>query len=234
MKKLIIENRATFLLVVGGFLGFCVLLGIWNGLIDISIGVSGLLYMLLVVGMLLVVASLTFSDMSTKEGRIRLLMTPAPARDIFLSRLLVVLPGVILLGVAGYFVMGYTGLLADGVMHGDWNTDVVRGFVGLWPSDWHVAAFLSGLFMLNETAFILGSVLWPRRSFIKTLAVMVAIQMIFTLLTALLVKAIYLSGLAVTDLPDWAPYCPTAILWVISAVLIYVAYRRFKHKTLIR
>lgn len=234
MKKLIIENRATFLLVVGGFLGFCVLLGIWNGLINISIGVSGLLYMLLVAGMLLVVASLTFSDMSTKEGRIRLLMTPAPARDIFLSRLLVVLPGVILLGVAGYFVMGYTGLLADGVMHGDWSTDVERGFVDLWPSDWHLVAFITGLFMVNETALILGSVLWPRRSFIKTLAVMVALQMIFTLLTALLVKTIYVSGLALTDLPDWASYCPTVILWTISAVLIYVAYRRFKHKTLIR
>lgn len=233
-KKILIEQRRTLLIMLGSYLGACMIIGLWFGYLGMSPRAESIVFYVLVSGLACaLVASKMFFDLTSKEGRIALLMTPAKASDIFLTRLAGVLPGMLLLVAAGYIVYGYADILAYGLEYDQWM-QLPNPFKGDAENP-HVLSTLCGLFALflfNESIFIFGAVVWPRRSFLKSLGVFAAIQILFFVVCFGLSKVIAIWHIRIEIVDS------LALGWIINGcvagvaiLIIWWAYRRFKCAT---
>ena len=76
-RKMLVENRRRILILGGGYFTLCMLMGCWMGFFRMNLDAEIILYFLTAIFALTLAASITFSDLKTKQGRIAFLMQPA-------------------------------------------------------------------------------------------------------------------------------------------------------------
>lgn len=230
-RKMLTENRKTIMIMTGGYLGIFLIIGLWSGYLGTTPGSGGVFFYIMTAGLACaVMASKMFFDMTTKEGRTAVLMLPASAADKFLPRLIFVLPVMLIIVVLGYLVFNGSMILAAGLTSGYW-APVFNPFAHMNNSDWNAVWMLTAGFLFNESLFIYGSVAWPRKSFLKTIGIFIVIQ---TLLSSGVILFQY-AGLRLHINDEQAfMLLTTGIVTLISAIIVYLSYIRFKRSTILK
>lgn len=228
--KIATEQRKTLLVTTGGYLGICAVLGLWSGFFGGAPAAGNFVFYLVLAWIACsLVASRMFSEITRKEGRTALLMTPARAADKFLPRLIIVLPGMLLLCTLGYLVYGYTDVLMMGMKFDIWP-DVYNPFANWTESDTCTFCSMLAFFLLSESFFIFGAVTWPRKSFLKTFCLIAALQIALSFLA----WGMFKTGLEIEV------YDAKAFVWSVVAIETLIAtgitlwaFIRFKRLTLV-
>lgn len=169
-------------------------------------------------------ASVMFSDLSTRQGRIRTLMRPARSDEKFIARWIVYLPLFVVVYFAAFFI-------AETI-----RVAIVSYFIeGASPTPLYVAltdaGFLKSFFVFRDgiasgtfalilfflglqSFFMLGSCVWPRYSFFKTIC------------AGLLVLVVYVGGAFVVTMIFSVPGIGYKSAWIqdhTTAIFIAVA-----------
>ncbi len=189
LKKEITDNKKTIIITVCGIWGVFIIIGLFGGMM-FGLGsailmpafafISGLAFT--------IVASFAFSSMKTKEGRISELMLPASRFEKFFVRWLAVVPGMIIV-VALAWIFGQlvcTGvekIMQNTVSEEFWaivgeSTDLTSDDIaGLeqFQLSYLIWYYIANC-LVSQACYFFGAILWPKLSFIKTLAAMQVIQ----------------------------------------------------------
>lgn len=234
-RKNIIEHKKTLTYVIGGYLGLTFVLGLWSGWIGGTPGeILSSFYVVLALLACSVAASKMMFDLTSKQGRISLLMTPASAADKFLVRLIGVLPGMLLLVIAGYFTSAYGCILGHGFTYDIWPEMYITSLPS--GNNTELAAFgmAMSFILLSESMFIFGAVAWPRLSFLKTLGIMIVLQIAVSMIAVTVSLSNILENIQIEI------YDENLFLWsvasvttVIAVALSYFSYHKFKRTTVI-
>lgn len=234
-RKNIIEHKKTLTYVIGGYLGLTFVLGLWSGWTGGTPGeILSSFYVLLAMLVCSVAASKMMFDLTSKQGRISLLMTPAGAADKFLVRLIGVLPGMLLLVIAGYFTNTYGCILGYGFTYDVWPGMYIPSLPS--GNNTELAAFgvAMSFILLGESMFIFGAAAWPRLSFLKTLGIMIVLQIAMSMIAVTISMSNILENIKIEI------YDENLFLWsaasvtiVIAVALSYFSYLKFKRTTVI-
>lgn len=233
LNKLLIEKKKTYLVMIGGALGLSIIFGLWAGLLGGAPDMGRFVIFTTFAGLgCAIAASLMFSDLSTKEGRVGMLMNPASACDKYLPRLIVYVPGMIALSVICYFAFVYSDILAIGARFDIW-VNPYNPFANWTPNDTKKLCLFISFLLLNESIFTFGSVAWPKRSFLKTLCLLAALQVVlgfafwgcFKLLKTL---GVWIQVYDEVLLFWWI----VSIITVIAVAIFYCAYLRLRKTTI--
>lgn len=234
VKKLLIEQRKTILFMCGGYLGACLLFGLWSGYLGAAPrnGIS-VIYIILSGLTCAIVASKMFYDMTTKEGRISLLMTPGSAAGKYWPRFLAVLPATLALVATGYLVYGYSDLLTLGIIHEQWLA-LPNPFGNIRADGIAVIGSFMAIFLFNESIFMYGAVAWPKKSFLKSLGVFVIIQISLIVILTAIAKVMIHSDVSVEVVnPNALGWIIIGVVTAVAAGIMYAGFRRFKNSTVI-
>lgn len=234
VKKLLTEQRKTILFMCGGYLGACALFGLWTGYLGGSPRRDSFVIYVILSGLVCaIMASKMFSDMTSKEGRISLLMLPGSASEKYWPRFIAVLPATLILVALGYIIYGYSDILALGVIHDHWMT-LQNPFENVSGNETAVIGTLGSLFLFNESIFMYGSVAWPKRSFLKSLGVFVIIQISLTVIFTLAAKMLIRSHISIEIVDGEAlGWIIIGIVTAVAVGIMYAGFRRFKNSTVI-
>lgn len=233
-RKMFIENRRTLVMLCSGYLGALAGIGLWcgfNGVYSSSTTV-GLYYMLSCLVCALT-ASLMFRDFTTREGRINALMTPATRTGKFWVRLLAVVPGVLILITAGYFVLAGCMNLAYGIIHDIWLPiysvwSLVESF------EFETGMLLLSSYVFSEGLFIFGAIAWPRHSFIKTLLVQAGLGLALSTIAIAVTKVMIDNYTIIVNDGDALLRIICSLIIAAGVALIYSAYVVFKRSAVIK
>lgn len=232
-RKLLVEKRKNLLTMTIGYIGFCLAYGLimaWFGAVPAP--GNFVTYILLAGLACSIVAAGMFSDTIDKEGKIAVLMTPASAFDKFIPRLIAVVPGMMILSVAGYIVYGYSDILIFGITNNYW-VDLYFPIEGWNKYSTQTLFLILSWFLFSESLFIFGAVVWPKRSFLKTVCLMAGLMIFFGCTAWLFARGMKESVYAVqiTD-EDAFAWSVITIIFLISMGITYSAYYLFKRKTI--
>ncbi len=196
VKKELVDNRKPLLLGLTGIWATYILLGAFLGYVKSMVPVEIFLFCFFGGMILTIGASLAFNNMKSKEGRINTLMLPAPVSQKFIVRWLAAVPILLIVVLLGCLM-------------GDWARIIVYKFVirmGDFTPAYNSAyvnttmwSFIANNYkddpeaisiMLNcgfwgalcsQAIYFLGSVIWPKLSFIKTWAATQVLGVIFSM-----------------------------------------------------
>lgn len=212
LRKEVVENWRTILFsILGIYLLLTVIMILGNFIDSISDNiVSSLMNMVpqktvffMLTIALMVVASLSFRNLKSKNGRVALFTSPSSTLEKFLVNILIYVVGSIVVFFACAQLADLTriGILSlvgadDLIVPGPINflsaiNDTVTGIGSIEP----VAKGMNWIFWLSLLAtpgmYLLGSVLWPRLSLLKTFAasqiLSIAVMIIAITLTNVLI-----------------------------------------------
>jgi len=233
-RKMFIENRKTLLMLCGGYLGALAVVGLWsgfNGVYSSSVTVS--VYYMLAGLVCAVTASLMFHDFTTKEGRINALMTPASRTAKFWLRLLAVVPGVLILVLAGYYVLAGCMNLAFGVIHDIW-LPIYNDLSFVEPFCFETFMLLLTSYIFSEGMFIFGAIAWPRKSFLKTLLVQAGLGLLLSTILIGVTKLLMPHYTFIVNDGDALMWILLSMVMAAGLALIYAAYMVFKRSAVIK
>ena len=205
LRKEAVENNRTILFTILGIyalLSIVMILGnLFTGmngetLEDVKEMGDGILPHYMVVGYILtfaaaIVASFSFKKLTRKTGRIDMFTSPASTFEKFLVNVTIYVLGFIVV----YFICAQLADLTRVAVLWYFRDDIiVPGPINFLPTLTQAYNFgpmgkmmgVSKLFTLsvltNAGLFLLGSVVWPRLSFLKTFAAMYAVEIILGIL----------------------------------------------------
>lgn len=238
-RREIIENRKGLLIGIGSCWGLCMLLGGFLGMFNMGGGAKEVFFFLFLFSIISGIAgSLTFANMKTKVGRISTLLLPSTAFDKFLVRWLAIVPGLLVLFIVGFYIGDVTRIVVSWINDGEMGSNYYR-ITNIWTiirhafGDSNISLLLSTLivcgYFFSQALYIFGAILWPKLSYIKTLLVLWALQMVISSLAMLIMKII---GFSFWSLEESQVII---FLWTVAIVLIlltlglyYLTYLRFK------
>ncbi|MDE7471084.1 MAG: hypothetical protein K2M57_06540 [Paramuribaculum sp.] len=188
-KKYYIENSGRLWLGLGSIVGAMAVMGFLSGAFSVTDG-SGLFVIfgiiLSVVG--LAAASQMFSDMRTKEGRISLLMTPASAFSEFFVRWTVWVPGCLAALVIAFYIGDWSRML--GAFLFDHYVERVHLSDFFTARTFYVSSICFMMYLALQSFFVLGAVLWPKLSFLKTVIALWLLQTVLGTVASLSVMSV--------------------------------------------
>lgn len=145
-----------------------------------------------------IAASLMFSNMKSKESRISTLMYPATQLEKYLSRWIIYVPGFIIVFFIFAFVADFARYLIFLPFLGD--RPIILHPVSLsdlremFPSDTEELEILTGVFLVLQSFFVLGSSIWPRNSFIKTSIALFVLGTLYTLVITWIFQLLFMDS----------------------------------------
>lgn len=188
-------------------------------------------------------ASMMMHPIRDKESAIPALMLPASQLEKFAVRWLTYVPAFIVIYIAGFLVIDSLRVLYCTVTHPA-ALNVHFAFKILFEDKYNILATICGLaaFLSLQSQFVLGSTIWPKRSFLKTFLALCVISSIIS---------VYFTGLFMTlfddnfyYVPEWAEkFEPTERMtaWFVTiAALIFssvnyvIAYFRYRESEIIQ
>lgn len=188
-KKYYIENSGRLWLSLGSVVGAMAVMGFLNGALGGTDG-SGMFvlfgFILAIVG--LAAASQMFSDMRAKEGRISLLMTPASAFSEFFVRWCVWVPGCVAALVLAFYVGDWSRLLAAFLF--DHQAESVRLSEFFSDRTFYVSSICFMMYLALQSFFVLGAILWPKLSFLKTVVALWVLQTVIGIVSTISVMMV--------------------------------------------
>ena len=241
LKKDIIDNRKSLLLGVGGIWGFCLLIGCFLGYNTFGGSLGELFYfsfMFLAIGC--VAASVSFNNLKNKDNRIASILVPDTPFDKFIIRWLAVVPALCCVMIAGFYIMELARIITFKLSH---DAELVANsgsycqVLNLWAmfgkGNQTVGGELRGTFIMSylfsQSFYILGAVLWPKLSFIKTFAAVWVLQTLFSIATVSVGRiniAIHI------DVSDFL-WLVIAVEFVLTIVIYFLAYLRFRNSQVV-
>lgn len=232
-NKLFMENKRKLLTSLGGFMGFWIIIGILRGWYGDEPGVSSMTtYIIVSWIMCIFMASKMFSELAKKEKAISLLMTPASSGQKFIIRLLRAVPFVIIIAAAGYIIYYYVNVLSIGIFQDVWLS-WHNFFIAGSSNGVILLCLLISFFLFNESLFILGAVLWPKKSFLKTVIAIAALLIIIGFIFWLIAKIFNNLEIYVRIEDETAfTWSVIGILTLLSIGITYIAFLNFKKKTI--
>lgn len=240
IKREIIENRKKILLSVGTLWGICIFMGGYFGFYHRGGGISEVfIFSLVLVLSGYVYASTMFSDMTRKESRIATLMLPASSFDKFITRWIAVVPVLFGILVAGFYLGDIARVVVNNIV-----TDPVNGSYAHIMNPWNVLLinkampcswlfYILSIYFFYQSLFILGAILWPKRSFLKTIAAIWILQMILGIFAISTLDGInFEEKMMLGDSLNIFAWLG-AFMCALTLVAYYLAYLRFKRSQVI-
>lgn len=185
-------------------------------------------------------ASMMFNSMRNKDGRIETLMLPASAAEKYLVRWIAVVPAIFILVVAAFYIGDLTRIAT--YLMTDSSASLNERYcqvIDPWkmisfgaPGSTGImtAVFVLASYFLGQSLFIMGSILWPKFSFVKTMVVVWGIQLLLGIIIALIGKFCNIQ-IRISD---------EAQMWIVNGVMIaitlalyYLTYLRFKRSQVV-
>lgn len=233
LKKLFVEHKKNLLTIIGAYIAFWIIIGIINGFYgQVPSSSSFVLYILFSGLFCALVASKMFFETTEKEGTISLLMLPASSLQKFISRLIIVLPCMILSVTLCYFLYASFSTLTCGLYYDIWYP-LYNPFSGWNGDSIKLICLILSFFLLNESFFVWGAVMWPKRSFLKTILFIACIIILFWLLVYGIIKLFLLFEwyIVVTNENAFI-WSIITIIAILAVGIIWNAYTHFKIKTI--
>ncbi len=230
VRKLYIDTKRDFIIAFSAGIGFWLVIGLIMGLLKSGGGDGEFAMFIFTAGIFCtIMPSLAFSDMKRKEGRINFLMQPAAAYQKFWSRLLLTIPIPIIVSFIGFYAIECGRIIGTAIISGRWIPMV---------SPWH-AGSLSGAgatvmilsLLASQMFFFFGGILWPKMSYLKSLAVMALLYTIIMISSSCFI--IHHAHLFIKlDMSTYrlASICVSVFLILLFGVL---TYRRLIHSTVV-
>lgn len=247
VKKEFVDNRKPLVLGLTGIWATYILLGAFLGYIKSMVPVELFLFCFFGGMIVTIGASLAFNNMKNKEGRINAIMLPVPVYQKFLVRWLTCVPLLLIVVLIGCLLGDSARIVVYKLMirfsdyspaYDSWYTDTtaVSFIITNFRDDAEAIGLMVNLFiwclLSSQAIYFLGSVVWPKLSFIKTWAAMQVLGVIFAM-----VFVPFLINLKV-DFAYELPY--VGILWIINIIgllfctgMYWLSYERFKRSQVI-
>lgn len=180
---------------------------------------------------IMVGASLSFSDLGNKADRVLTLMEPATQLERFISR---ALPGILIPPLYVCFGQFIAEAVRVGVSEALYSTDYLYhpySFMGtmggiMGADTWMFMTFIFSSIGLSQSFYLLGSVVWPRLSFIKTFAACQAISSTLGIILMIMVSTAYM-GFGSLE-PRTVLHLANAFTILISIATVCIAYWRYR------
>ncbi len=262
LRKELVENKRAILFTLLGTFGLLTMIMIMGNLTtgsapDVYESIKyylpqKLVYMFLSIATM-IVASLSFRKLTSKTGRIEMFTSPSSMLEKFLVNSLIYVIGYIVafficaqladftrFAVLWFFQddyffvpgpINFLNLIPDAVEgFGIGSSDEVIGYPGKWICIYMYIGLLAG-----PGLFLLGSILWPRLSLLKTFAAVYGIQTILGIIFMIITINIEMGSLG------WwifnhleALIIGMAIVSIILTILYWgLSWYLFKHKDVI-
>ncbi|MDE6008685.1 MAG: hypothetical protein K2G90_05710 [Muribaculaceae bacterium] len=239
-RKDFLENKKTYLYELLVAWGICILLGSFMGIAGRGGGMGELIAFYIAIHYISnVYSSLSFSNMKHKSGRIATLMLPVSCKEKYIMKWFMAVPVMFAVGIIGYYLGDASRMIAA------WLADSRS-----CPSYFHVPnpfystdsevellifiAFTSYFF--SQALYLLGSILWPKLSFIKTFAVLYVLQMIIGIIFLVCVKFIYKFMVIKISSDILVPnllICLCVIQIILTFVIYWFTYIRFRRSEVV-
>lgn len=234
VRKTFIFNRKAVLLTIGAVLLGCILLGTSMGLMGSGGGTAevvffGLFFLLIAI----VVASMAFGDFKAKGSKVNTLMTPATTFEKFAVRWIAVVPLLALLMIAGFYLGDISRIVANRFSASYIAAPAYGRVVNVVAviaqyANGYTALTICGLlvyYLFWQSLYLLGGILWPKLSFIKTFAVL----RVAGLLLLPVVNNLD-NHLSVVDLPSVLPWVE-ACMAAVTVGIYWLTYHLMKRST---
>lgn len=230
VKKEWADNRKPLLLGMLVIWGTFVLMGGFLGSLPTGAGTECFIFFFFSGLALSIGASMAFSSMKTKEGRINVLMLPATAFQKYLVRWLATVPLLLIVVVIG-IVLGDAARVLVEKMNDFSAVSMHRFFLSFnYGKNHEEIAFLvtmvGAVMLCSQACYFLGAIVWPKHAFIKTLATMQVLQILFGFL--LVMCDFNRNTLFIDSLTGllWSIWIFTLVFCVVVYWLAYVRFCR--------
>lgn len=199
-----------------------------------------------VVIMGLLSASFIMERMKTKTNRIAMLMIPATMFEKFFSRWLIFTFGFLVAFLIAFKLADWTRVLVYMVSYPELKEIIasvpLSQIVG--PGNWTIFSdnetFLLGIsiYLFAQSLFVLGSSIWPKNAFVKTLSAIIVIAIIYVSVGAMLTKVLIesrggYSGINEKISDETMMLISTIAFFALTLFNWVVAYFRFKESEII-
>lgn len=137
-----------------------------------------------------VLGSITFSNLNSKAKRINALMLPAAQSEKFVSSCLIYVVGGNIALILSMFVADIFSSLCFGMRLG--FVTIFKDVFGPGvPTQAAIIGILAAcwIFAFGQALYVVGSALWPRRSFIKTFVALMGFQLVFMIVIPVVTAA---------------------------------------------
>ena len=207
LRKEVVENWRPILFTLLGIYGLLTIIMIIGNAVagdtiqEEVMSLQGQLPQKVVYGILSIIgpiiASMAFSKLTSKTGRINMFTSPSSTLEKYLVNGVVYVLGFIvsffilaqladLTRIAAMHIFGFGGYIPGAINFTKIGKEVVTG-MGSEIFKGPMAVTYAWLSLLSGTGiYLLGSVIWPRLSLLKTFAAIMAIQMIIGVLSIIL------------------------------------------------
>ncbi|MCM1310385.1 MAG: hypothetical protein NC301_05080 [Bacteroides sp.] len=257
-KRYAVENRRNIFITLGVMFGIIFLMSLlftktcphdydWR---DSERGAILWIIYAFIAGLVVqITGSLTFSSMSTKSKRISNMMLPAKQSEKFISQCLL------------YVIGGNIALILSLIL-ADTLSSVIFGFVPGWyylPQNLDISDLITDLpyglnilfvaifggmwlFLFGQAIYVLGSTLWPKKSFLKTYIALFALQIIVPILMpwnligdGFNVFAHWFEGKEFTSLQGWLMVWAIIIfLYALIVGVYHLAWQRYRRLEIVK
>lgn len=183
--------------------------------------------------------SMMFTDMGDKSVRLSALMVPASQLEKFVARLIVVLPVTMVLCFIGFEVVDLLRCLVAKVYYPDTDRIHPIGFA----SDFFEAEVVRvyfGMLLGVQSIYVLGSIVWPKMSWLKTFAALFVLGSIYSLVSFVGATMLLKDGLHYSfDHLEWARNLDWSIVFLTSGIVLAlinytIAYKRLTEIELVQ
>lgn len=244
-RKDVAENWKTYVLRLAMWYGVLAVALVWNGYFVYKYGEEDsfrpFVFMFGLWGFGMLSASFTMEKMKSKTGRLSTLMLPATPFEKFFSRWFVFTVVFLVAYLFAFRMADCTRALIYSAIYPE-NTSVgVIPLSHLFENEAYnrsnpaFPGMLIATYFFFQSCFVLGSSIWPRNSFIKTMASGVGIFVSYFLIIGLVVK--YVVSGHLSAFPDISQETVINILYVVAAAFTLLnwvlAYYRFKESEII-
>lgn len=255
-RKDMVENWRTNLIRIVMLYGVMVLFFVGKGYFTYRHGISNtdplvtfslniLVFFLFAFGILL--ASVTMDKMKTKTSRLSVLMTPVTPFENFFSRWLLYTVVYLVILLIVFLLADYTRVLLCNLMFPHTTVDpaslkylfVTGGEYQIFKEPFTIQQTFLQYFMF-QSFFVLGSTIWPKNSFIKTLVAGIVIMFSYSLVAILAAYVVF--GETTIIISDGTVFEGTmySYKWIPTVIMLFftlfnwvMAYYRFKETDII-
>lgn len=258
LRKEVFENWRAIMFTLLGTYGLLTMVMIIGNIVVLDFDTDGLdmmesmmpqkvVYVILTFAVI-IVSSLSFSKLTRKSGRTDMFTSPSSTFEKFVVNGVVYVLGYIvsffvlaqladLTRIAILNLLGYDGYLPGPI---NFTTNLVGDFAfGLGSKifmDSFGQAYLWLSLLASSGLYLMGSVMWPRLSLLKTFAAIYAVEMVFFIIIGIIIAVSH----GIMPIADWIAQhidSLSTIFVIISIIQIVVtwglAWYLFKHKDVI-
>lgn len=183
-------------------------------------------------------SSISFSDLKTKLGRTSSLMLPALASEKYFARFIITVPFFIVAFFIAVIIADFLRIMIVSLLlfvtSGSYDLQLLD-YSSLYCDETSSAM---AIYFISMSFYWLGSVLWPKNSFIKTFAAMSLLQAFYSLALIILYHIIIGNRYYNLSFLNELDLSPITLLWCIAVVFCTInygiAYMRLKETEIVQ